>query len=336
MALIPILSRVGSGFGFAGGSRSVISATGGTTYTPGNGYKYHVFTYPNSDSFVADSSGTIDVLIVAGGGGGGGGYHTGGGGAGGVVYGPSVVITAGTYAINVGLGGTGSSGSTGLSGDGQPSSFGAVTALGGGGGASGPQPGGNDLVLGKSGGSAGGNGVYQTTGYNLASPQPVPSSYLAYGNPGGVSAVGVSSVTGGGGAGGIGGVPPFPDLGNIQLLRKGGAGQPFPGFAGPLIPILVPVVPRMGPTGDYYGGGGSGGNISSPPANGVNLPGGAGGGGGGTTEGVDPATPGETATGATHLGGGGGGRGHPGGGDTAAGDPGGPGGSGIVIIRYLI
>ena len=44
-------------------------ATGGTTYTPGNGCKYHVFTHPNSDNFtVASSSKDVEALIFAGGG----------------------------------------------------------------------------------------------------------------------------------------------------------------------------------------------------------------------------------------------------------------------------
>jgi len=302
-------------FGFAAGPTGPISITGGTTYTPGNGYKYHVFTYPNSSNFeVSNGTLTAEVLIVAGGGGAGGGYYTGGAGGGGVVYGPSVVITAGTYTIKVGLGGTGGAGAGVVSGDGQPSAFGAVTALGGGGGGSGPQAGGTNNVPGKSGGSAGGNSVYQVIGGNAASPQPVPGSYFAYGNSSATTPTGEGGA-GGGGAGIAGGIP--------VPKRRGGDGLAFPGFAGPLIPVLSPVVPSMGPTGDYYGGGGSGGHP------GADFIGGAGGGGYGTSGGTDPATPGVTATGATHLGGGGGGRGNPAG-------AGGDGGPGIVIIRYLI
>jgi len=291
----------------------IISITGGTTYTPGNGYKYHVFTYPNSDSFVVSNTNvTAEVLIVAGGGGGGGGYYTGGAGAGGIVYGPSVTIPSGTYTIKVGLGGTGSSGATVLSGDGQPSAFGAVTALGGGGGGSGP--GSNDS--GRAGGSAGGSSHYENPGAGTATPQPVPGSYTAYGNGGGASRADSGVVGGGGGgAGGAGG--------STLPTANGGVGYQFPGFAGPLIPTLSPVVPRMGPSGAYYGGGGSG---ATP---GVNRAGGFGGGGYGTSGGTDPGTPGVTATGATHLGGGGGGRGNPNG-------AGGNGGPGIVIIRYLV
>ena len=45
-----------------------VSATGGTTTIPGNGYKYHFFT--SSGSFVVSSGGNIDFILVGGGGGG--------------------------------------------------------------------------------------------------------------------------------------------------------------------------------------------------------------------------------------------------------------------------
>ena len=65
-------------------SRSLgpFSASGGTTVTPGNGYKYHVFT--SDDNFVVSgASQSCEVLLVGGGGGGGsggGGQTSGGGG----------------------------------------------------------------------------------------------------------------------------------------------------------------------------------------------------------------------------------------------------------------
>ena len=65
-----------------GGFVEPISATGGSITTPGDGYKYHKFVYPNSDSFVKSSGdGTVDILVVAGGGG-GGSYYGAGAGAG--------------------------------------------------------------------------------------------------------------------------------------------------------------------------------------------------------------------------------------------------------------
>ena len=38
-----------------------ISASGGTTFTPGNGYKYHIFTAPGS--FIVGNGGTLDYKI---------------------------------------------------------------------------------------------------------------------------------------------------------------------------------------------------------------------------------------------------------------------------------
>ena len=49
-----------------GGGGGALSATGGTEYTPGNGYKYHVFT--TSGAFVVSGSGNVEVLLVGGGG----------------------------------------------------------------------------------------------------------------------------------------------------------------------------------------------------------------------------------------------------------------------------
>lgn len=309
--MAPIFTGRSFGFGRSSAEGPIpFSATGGTISTPGNGFRYHAFTFPNADNFVVTGgSGIAQVLIVAGGGGGGGGYYTGGAGAGGVVYGATIPLSPGTYPVTVGDGGAGSPGLSGTSGDGSPSSFNAVTALGGGGGGSGP----GNPDGGRPGGSAGGSDYYTYPGINPTAPQPVPVSYIAYGNVGGASRGAPGSAAVGGGGGGAGGAGSF---------QQGGNGQPFPQFAGPLIPVLIPVVPRMGPTADYYGGGGSG---ATP---GVNLAGGFGGGGTGTTGGTDPS-PTITAIGANGLGGGGGGRGNPNG-------AGGKGGSGVVIIRYQV
>ena len=38
-------------------------ASGGATYTPGNGYKYHRFSVPNSDTFAVTGGGAKDCLI---------------------------------------------------------------------------------------------------------------------------------------------------------------------------------------------------------------------------------------------------------------------------------
>ena len=93
-----------------GGSGSGISASGGSTTTPGNGYKYHFFT--SSGSLVVSAvriSGEINYLVVAGGGAGGGEYSSpnrccGGGGGAGFRTGTST-LSAQTYPVTVGTGG---------------------------------------------------------------------------------------------------------------------------------------------------------------------------------------------------------------------------------------
>ena len=82
--------------------------TGGTTYEPGNGYKYHKFT--SSGSFIAsgDPQPGCEILVVAGGGG-GGSYYGGGGGGGGVVFATGTLQGDRTYDVTVGAGGDGGS-----------------------------------------------------------------------------------------------------------------------------------------------------------------------------------------------------------------------------------
>ncbi len=74
---------------------SAFIASGGTTSTPGDGYKYHYFTHPmpgtyplspHPQTFTVDKgSRSIDVLLVAGGGGGGASPQAGGPGGNGVI-----------------------------------------------------------------------------------------------------------------------------------------------------------------------------------------------------------------------------------------------------------
>ena len=71
-----------------------LTATGGTTYEPGNGYKYHVFvntsgptvngSFAVTDGATPENTASLEVLIVGGGACNQGPYQ-GGGGAGGVV-----------------------------------------------------------------------------------------------------------------------------------------------------------------------------------------------------------------------------------------------------------
>lgn len=98
----------GRAFGFGAGSSARIpvpfSATGGTVSTPGDGYKYHVFT--SSDSFTTSGDPKeVEYLLVGGGGAGGNGGdspYQGGGGGGGLVYGIIPNINANSHAVTVG------------------------------------------------------------------------------------------------------------------------------------------------------------------------------------------------------------------------------------------
>jgi hypothetical protein len=298
------------------------SATGGTTYEPGNGYKYHKFTSSGSLVGTGDPQTGVEVLIVAGGGG-GGSYYGGGGGGGGVVIASSGTLAPGTYPVTIGTGGPG--GSPGVQApDGNNSSFDApgpdyyLLAKGGGGGAGtyyGAQ--GSGRPGGCGGGSGGGdpspaNGQATQPGTNSATP--AYPTVTDYGFPGGFSVPsGGYATAGGGGASGAGGSSP----GNVSGGGNGGAGQPAPGFEYPLIG-MSPLTPKS-PTNNHFAGGG-GGRVyggSGPAGSGTA---GVGGGGQGFPSGA-PAAIHATDT----LGGGGGGT-HPGGG--------GDGGDGIVVVRY--
>lgn len=331
--MAPILSRLSSGGGFGFGKKSggavPFTATGGTISTPGNGYTYHVFTSPDSLT-VSSGTGNIEYLIVAGGGGGGGSYGGSAGGAGsggGGVRSGSTIITPGAYIAEVGEGGTGGQYSPLVaSTNGTNSSFNSIIAHGGGrgGGDHAPHHNGNP---GGSGGGAAYNkpfpGPVISYGYNPGTPAPVlasavPSLPSPYGitqgyNGGNADTSGPRACGGGGGAGGVG-TDGGPSSG------PGGAGAPFPAYAGPLFSPVMPSpwVSTVGPTGLYAGGGGGGQYSGSATTGGP-----GGGGAGGPT-----SAPGAGSNGATNTGGGAGGGGSPG--------PGGTGGSGIIIVRYAV
>src|SRR6056300_328797 len=146
------------------------SATGGTVTTSGN-FKIHTFT--GDGCFVVSNvgfGGNVDYLVVAGGGGGGGtpcggNQRSGGGGAGGYrttfpspgCNAGTFPISATTYPITVGGGGTGTFGSNT---NGSNSVFSTITSAGGGKGASeGPAP----APLPAGNGGSGGGGASSST-----------------------------------------------------------------------------------------------------------------------------------------------------------------------------
>jgi len=187
-------------------SNTYIAATGGTITTSGN-YKIHTFTGPGTFTVCSvGSSPTYNIvsyLVVGGGGGnyGGPGIGSGGGGAGGfreskapydsytaspLASSGGTPVTATSYPITVGAGGSGSS-------NGSPTSVFSITSAGGGYGN--PRGGG-----GASGGSGGGGGDFAANAGGAGNTPPVSPSQ---GNPGFSGAPGEPS--GGGGGAGTGG-----------------------------------------------------------------------------------------------------------------------------------
>ena len=288
------------------------SATGGTTYEPGNGYKYHVFNHPNSATFnVTGGPATVEVLIVAGGGSAGPGYNAGAGG-GGVVHHTQFTVSEQNYAVTVGDGAPGPAAPNTNGGD---SSFGGMTAKGGGGAgkysSTNADPGG-------SGGGAEGTETTKGTGIQPTQNAPFTSEtgFNQYGNPGGDgTTAGAYSAAGGGGAGAAGSpAGPGPGAGG-----KGGDGQAIPGFEYPLVG-LSPITPQAySPGNNQYGAGGGGWGYSTQY--GGYRPQGGGGRGGNSVPSAEQA-------GLDGVGGGAGNSYY------NAGDN--SGGSGIVIIRYSV
>ena len=285
----------------------VNSATGGTVtaagITPGNGYRYHVFTSPGTFTLVSPSI-PVEYLVVGGGGGGGTGTG-GGGGAGGVRYGTTIITSPQT--ITVGVGATAKTNGN-ASGDGVPSSFGSIIATGGGRGASGSSSG---VVNAASPGGSGGGGMSYPTGSSPAAGTGNAGSFNPVEGYAGGAGPGSAGGGGGGGAGGVGATAP----GGV-----GGPGVSYAAFAYPLIqpeipsPIQPTFGPAVGPTGLYGGGGGGAPGASGGP------------GGGGSSNPSQDGNPGVKYTG----GGGGANWGY------TVGYTGGGGGDGIVIVRYLV
>jgi hypothetical protein len=306
---------------FTSGGSSFIVATGGTETTSGND-KIHTFTGPGTFTVTGISpcaaNNLVSYVVVGGGGGGGneGGTSIAGAGAGAGGYRevkspvtpytaspldgyPSspnrVTVTATSYPITVGAGG--SAPATTSSSNGSNSIFSSITAAGGGFGASGSNiPGGDNN--GGPGGSGG--GAISAIG-NGNTPPTTP----AQGNDGGASPA-TWPTGGGGGAGAAGADAPSSQSG------AGGAGVTSCITASPVT----------------RAGGGGGGAVTCRPET---SPPGAGGSGGGGAGGSSGKTPGSDGTVNTGGGGGGSGNRYPESGPNYAG---GAGGSGIVIIRY--
>jgi hypothetical protein len=185
-------------YGIVSGSNK---ATGGSITTDGT-YFYHTFT--SSGIFTPNVALSADILSIGGGGAGGrGGGGGGGGGAGELDYVTSQSLTAQSYPIVVGAGGSASSPYYPTNG-GTTTFSNLITSLGGGNGASGAIGAGN-------GGSGGGGGNdYPTAGTASGSNTFAGGAGYTGGAPyngaggGGATAVGAAGTSGGGGNGGAG------------------------------------------------------------------------------------------------------------------------------------
>jgi len=312
-----------------------VVATGGTVSTCGD-FKLHTFTGPGTFSVssigTTASNNVVDYLVVAGGGGGAVDIGGGGGGGGtrfraGTFSVPSplapigapagITVTAASFPITVGAGGTASTGSPApVGGSGGVSTFSTITSAGGGGG-------GKLLTAGVNGGNGGGAGGPNSAAGPIAGGSGnTPSVSPAQGKNGGTALGGTPYSPGpiydGAGAGGGGvqsvGANSGPTYSPSPAFVAGGAGNGGAGMPFPANSF------QSSATG--YGGGGGGGGYNcgggNPRPAGTATDGGGAGG----------YTGGQAGTAGTDNRGGGGGGGAGANGSGAAG------GSGIVVIRY--
>jgi MSHA biogenesis protein MshQ len=264
------------------------------TTTTSGGDVIHTWTTGAGTFTVPAGVTNVDVLVV--GGGGGGGFPQdrtgGGGGAGGLIYNAAFAV-AGTINVTVGAAGTGGVGAGGATAGGN-SVFGALTAIGGGRGGTGPAAGG---VFATSGGSGGGgyhnpadSGKAGTGGQGNAGGSGWDSADVNIGfKAGGGGGAGSAGTTATAGVNGTGGAGVQNSISGASLFYAGGGGGGIQVY-----------------TGTILGGSGVGGN----------------GGANGTA-----GTAGSTNRGA---GGGGGSRNI----TTNVAGNGGNGGSGVVVVRY--
>ena len=320
-----------------------ITATGGDAIVTCGNFKTHIFTGPGTFavSQIASSTpqNTVDYLVVAGGGG-AGGDGGGAGGAGGMRFystapgcnhpinnsgaspNTAVTITAASFPITVGGGGTAigpGNAPPGLAGAGNNSVFSTVTSAGGGRGGA-YNSGGSCANLGGTGGSGGGHrrGASKPTAAAAGNTPPVAPSQ---GNPGGLYNLPQDNASSGGGGAGAAG-----DSAVCQSVSPGGIGAYI---ANPFIGPTAPSYGTPGPVSStrYFAGGGTGGatNVPGTPIVTAQIAG-----GGGTGYAGDPANnpnpAGANSNGVVNTGGGGSSGGNDCGGGT--------GGSGVVMIRY--
>ena len=226
-----------------------------------------IITFTGDGTFTPTSAFNVEYLVVAGGGG-GGRSNGGGGGAGGLLTG-TTSVTAQSYSVTVGDGGTGTLGTAYTGGNGANSVFTSFTAIGGSGGAGGA---GGTIPTGGSGGGSGdapvsGGSGTAGQGYAGGTTASQYNPYAASGG-GGSGGVGQNANTGGSGVGGNGGVGLFNSITGTSVEYASGGGGATNGGTG----------------GIGTGGGGNGAYSSSNNA--VAGTDGTGSGGGGQNQGT--------------------------------------------------
>ena len=328
-------------------------ASGGNTYTytySSVDYKIHKFTADGTFT-IANAQMICDIFVVGGGGAGGGGNnsnHGAGGGAGGVLWRPTKTLGIGSYNITVGaVASWTNSTSEGTKGNNSVFTGNSYTLTGNGGGGGSGQGNTTQSDANMAGGSGGGAGRDSGTRAGGVANQnnSEDAGATAYGNNGGIAnGTGCTSAGGGGGAGQAGHTGCYDcqtaragtcSNGGHGLKQLAGmsedetknffwacrAGTDATGTTGGTPCTSLGSIPSS----IYIAGGGAGAYEHSNV--GQMADGGSGGGGrGGSRYGPIAGTHASANTG----GGGGAGQKYASGGD------GGNGGSGLVLVRYIV
>ena len=307
---------------------SMVAASGGSivTYTyGGTTYKIHIFT--SNGTFTRSHVTTADILVV----GGGGGAGFGGGGAGALVWGTSKTLSDATYSVTIGSGGLGTANNSNNATNGADSSFGSLVVAEGG-GAGGRRPGisgGNsNSGPGADGGSGGGGGhpssgdASSASGGNAITGSSTGGTIYGYNGGSGYNCCN----GGGGGGSGQAGQNGVGDPGSGENVGGNGHST-FVGDAASTSALLFAA--DLGTNGSgaatsglssdpgtLYLAGGGGGAYGSP----------RGGYGGGGTGGVSSGNTSGVSAGSANTGSGGGG----------ANSQGQNGGTGVVLVRYVV
>ena len=328
--------------------RYEISALGGTAKATGGSVSYyggkviHAFTNP-VDFNVTSTIPSAEVVVIGGGGGGGWGAQgdggSGGGGAGAVLLHPAMPFGTGPNAVVIGEGGFGAAfnqaspehmNKEGMNGE--SSTFGGLTAIGGGHG-TGQEgyPGGSNQPGGDGGSGGGCSGGGPSASAGGQTDPPAYSGATVYGNAGGGGITG-SPYSGGGGGGagsaGTSGDPTGPGPGGYGIQLPATFQDPVSGLGDPGT-YGGGTAPTPG--GFWVGGGGGSGKYSAPETVGNGGSGGGGQGYGNSPTDRDDRPQGTDGMRAT--GGGGGGVNY---GNTSPymGGQAGQGGPGIVLVAY--